>query len=385
MPERETASGPATDACAAVYLDYNATTPVRPAVRAAMLDVLAQTGNPSSVHMFGRQARQQRETARGQVAALVGVSPAQVVFTSGGTEANAQALATPEARWWVSAIEHESVRVAAAGDPDALLPVTPDGVIDLSALEARLEAAPASPCPQVALMLANNETGVIQPVAASAERVRAAGGRIHCDAIQAAGRIAVDFAALKVDSLSLSAHKLGGPQGVGALILRPDAEPPVLLRGGGQERGRRAGTENLAGIVGFGVAAVEALAALSRQHVLAGWRDALEARLQAAAPTACFFGTGAPRLPTTMCLAMPGVAATTQVMALDLAGIAVSAGAACASGSPRPSPVLRAMGVPESRAGEAIRVSFGWASTQADLERFAAAWLALYRRLAAPA
>lgn len=360
-----------------VYLDYNATAPLRPAALEAMRAALAETGNPSSVHRFGRLARRRVEEARASVAALIGARPAQVVFTSGGTEANNLALAQPAARILVSAIEHDSVRAAA---PTAVpIPVDRVGIIDLAALDRLLanESGPAL----VAIMLVNNETGVIQPVADAARIARARGARIHCDAVQAAGRIAVDFAALGVRTMTISAHKIGGPQGVGALIVDDEVALTPMLRGGGQERGSRAGTENVAGIVGFGAAARVALTELTDMPALAGMRDAMEARLDAAATV---LGRGAPRVANTSCIGMPGVAAETQVMAFDLAGVAISAGAACSSGKVRASHVLQAMEAGEL-AGEAIRVSLGCATTQADVDRFTETWIGLWARLGARA
>ncbi len=230
-------------------------------------------------------------------------------------------------------------------------------------------------------MLANNETGVLQPLPQVVDLAHEHGALVHTDAVQAAGKVPLPGPALGADLLSLSAHKLGGPQGVGALVLRPGLELSALLRGGGQERRRRAGTENVAGIAGFGAAAAAAAAAGEAER-LAGLRDALEARVLALAPRAAIFGAAAPRLPNTSCLTMPGVAAETQVMALDLAGVAVSAGAACSSGKVAPSQVLRAMGVDAAAAATAIRVSLGWASEAGDVERFVAAWAELYTRSA---
>jgi cysteine desulfurase len=363
------------------YLDYNATAPVRPAVATAMAEALATVGNPSSVHGFGRAARARLETAREQVATLVGARPAQVVFTSGGTEANNLALTgVGRARVLVSAIEHDSVLKAAAAEA---IPVDCGGIVDLSALE-RLLAARAEPA-LVALMLANNETGVIQPVAEASRIAHASGALLHCDAVQAAGKIAVDFAALGVDSLSLSAHKIGGPAGVGALVVADHLHLVAQQRGGGQERGRRAGTENLAGIVGFGVAAEIAAAELGATARLADLRDDLERRALAAVPGAILFGRDAARLSNTSCLALPGVSSELQVMALDLAGVAVSAGSACSSGKVQPSHVLRAMGADAATAGSAIRVSLGWRSTAEDVDRFLEAWCALAARSRAAA
>jgi cysteine desulfurase len=358
------------------YLDYNATAPVRPAVATAIAEALASVGNPSSVHGFGRAARARLETSREQVAALVGARPQQVVFTSGGTEANNLGLAgSGRERVLVSAIEHDSVLKAAAAET---IPVDRRGIVDLAALQPMLatQAAPAL----VAVMLANNETGVIQPLAEAARIAHASGALLHCDAVQAAGKIAVDFNALGVDLMTLSAHKLGGPAGVGALIIADHVSLSAQQRGGGQERGRRAGTENLPGIVGFGVVAGIAAAELGVMARLADLRDDLERRAMAAVPGALVFGRDAPRLANTSCLALPGVTSEVQVMALDLAGVAVSAGSACSSGKVQPSHVLRAMGADAATAGSAIRVSLGWGSTAGDVDRFLEAWCALAAR-----
>ena len=365
----------------AVYLDYNATAPVRPEVVRGMVDRLAEPGNPSSVHGFGRAARAALDQARVRVAALVGATPERVVFTSGGSEANNLALHGPGAgRRVVSAIEHVSVGDAAAARAGGseVVPVDAEGRVDAAALDALLSAGggPGLLC----VMAANNETGVIQPVAELAARAREAGLRVHCDAVQAAGRAALDMKALGLDSLALSAHKIGGPTGVGALVLGEASEPEPLIVGGGQEHGRRAGTENVAGIVGFGIAAELAQAELERMAEIAALRDSLEHRLRAVCPELAVFGAGAPRLANTSCLAMPGLAAETQIMAFDLEGIALSAGSACSSGKVGPSHVLAAMGVGPELAGEAIRVSLGWASTRADTDRFVEVWRALYAR-----
>jgi cysteine desulfurase len=357
----------------ASYLDHNATTPLRPAVATAMAEALAAVGNPSSVHGFGRAARARMETAREQVAALIGARPAQVVFTSGGTEANNLAMTGPgRQRVLVSAVEHDSVLKAAAPET---IPVDRRGVVDLTALERRL-AARAEPA-LVAVMLANNETGVIQPVADAARIAHEHGALFHCDAVQAAGKIAVDFKALGVDLMTVSAHKLGGPAGVGALVVADHVQLAAQQRGGGQERGRRAGTENLAGIVGFGVAAEIAAGQLGAMATLAELRDDLEQRATAAVPGAILFGREAPRLSNTTCLSLPGLSSEVQVMALDLAGVAVSAGSACSSGKMQPSHVLRAMGADAATAGSAIRISLGWQSTPEDVDHFLEAWCAL--------
>lgn len=360
----------------AIYLDCNATSPVRPEVMAAMNEALAECGNPSSVHGFGRAARARLDRARADVAALVGAAPAQVVFTSGGTEANNLAMACGTACLIVSTIEHDSVLEAAP--QAARVTVTPDGVLDLESLAAQLHSATAPAL--VSIMLANNETGVIQPVRAAAELTHKAGGLLHCDAVQAAGKIAVDIRELGADMMTLSAHKFGGPQGCGALIVADHVPLRVQLRGGRQEHGRRAGTENVAGIVGFGVAAALARKNLPRMIDIARLRDRLERDALESVPTARVHGQAVERLPNTTCLALPGMPAETQVMALDLEGIAVSAGSACSSGKVRPSHVLSAMGLGADAAASAIRVSLGWQNCLEDVEAFLAAWRQLAAR-----
>ena len=363
------------------YLDYNATAPIRPEALAAMTAALAEPGNASSVHGPGRRARRLIEEARAKVAALAGVEPSWVTFTSGGTEANNLALGgLPAARILVSAGEHDSVLQAAA--QAQRIGLTPDGLVDLDALAAALEGAPpqAAGGTLVSVMLANNETGVIQPIAQVAALVRAAGAWLHCDAVQAAGKIPLDMLALDADLMTLSAHKLGGPPGVGALLARPELPLAALQRGGGQERRRRAGTENLAGIAGFGAAAETALEDLAEAQRLGELRDHFEHEIKSLAPGLQVFGGAAPRLPNTSCIAVAGLPAETQIMALDLAGVAVSSGAACSSGKVQPSHVLSAMGVAPELAAGAIRVSLGWASTAEDVARLLAAWGDLYRR-----
>jgi cysteine desulfurase len=366
----------------AAYLDWNATAPVHPEVAAAMAAALTRCGNASSVHRFGREARRALEAARAEVAALVGAAPAAIVFTSGGSEANQLALrGVAGRRVLVSAIEHDSVR-AAASDA-AVFFVTQWGMVDLDALERAL-AAEARPA-LVSLMLANNETGVIQPVAEAARIAHAKGALVHCDAVQAAGKLPVDMTALGVDLLTISAHKLGGPQGVGALAVAGGVDLAAQQTGGGQERGRRAGTANLPGIVGFGAACALARRRPGDDAALAGLRDDAQRRLTAIAPEAPVYGAGAARLANTLCLGMPGVAAATQVMALDLAGVMVSAGSACSSGKVRRSHVLDAMGVPADAAESAIRISLGWSTTEADIDQLVEAWGALYTRTRASA
>ena len=360
-----------------VYLDYNASAPIRPEALAAMTAALAEPGNASSVHGPGRRARRLVEEARAQVATLAGAEAGWVTFTSGGTEANNLALrGLPASRILVSTGEHESVLQAA---PEAQrIPLTADGLVDLDALAAALQAAPAGAL--VSVMLANNETGVIQPLAQVVALAGAAGAWVHCDAVQAAGKIPLDMAALGVDLLTLSAHKLGGPQGVGALLARPGLPLQPLQRGGGQERRLRAGTENLPGIAGFGAAAAAARRDLPAMARLAELRDRFEAEALVLAPDLTVFGRGAPRLPNTSCVALAGLPAETQLMALDLAGVAVSSGAACSSGKVQPSHVLSAMGASPAEAGSAIRVSLGWASKAEDIDCLLAAWGDLYRR-----
>ncbi|WP_086464985.1 cysteine desulfurase family protein [Oceanibaculum nanhaiense] len=362
---------------AITYLDHNATTPVRPEAMQAVLAAMQEGGNPSSVHAAGRTARKRLEQARREVAALIGGDPAGLVFTSGGTEANALALlGSGRPRILYSAIEHDSVRaVHPQAEP---VPVTSDGVLDLGALDALLasDSRPAI----ISLMLANNETGILQPVTEAREIARRHGALIHCDAIQAAGKLPLDVTALGVDLMSLSGHKIGGPPGVGALYIRPGLDLAAIQRGGGQERRLRGGTENLPGIAGFGAAARVA-ADIDRVQALAVWRDALEAGVLAATPQAVIVGQDMPRLPNTSCIALPGMKAENIVMALDLAGVAVSAGSACSSGKVTASHVLAAMGLPPGIAGGAIRVSFGWTSMAADVDAFLAAWSQTARRL----
>lgn len=357
-----------------VYLDYNATAPLRPEALDAMTAALSTVGNASSLHGFGRQARRTVEDARERVAALVGARPAQVVFTAGGTEANNQALrACGRTRVLISAGEHDSVLQAV---PQALrIPLRRDGLVSLAKLASLLAEEPAPAL--VSLQLANNETGVMQPVAEAAALAREFGALVHCDAVQAAGKVPVDFALLGIDLMTLSAHKLGGPQGIGALVVADDVELRPLLRGGGQERGRRAGTENVAAIAGFGAAALAARQGLGRLQV---WRDAFEAELMALGPAVTIFGAAAQRLPNTTCVALPGLAAESQLMALDLAGVAVSSGSACSSGKVAPSHVLAAMGATEAEAQAALRISTGWASGQDDYARFLEAWRPLAQK-----
>lgn len=359
-----------------VYLDYNATAPLRPEAREAMAEALALTGNPSSVHGFGRAARKRLEDAREGLAGLLDCRPADVVFTSGGTEANNLALrGAGRVRILASAGEHDSVLAVEDVEP---LPLDGHGVIELAELERRLAESEESAL--VSLMLANNETGVVQPVAEAAALCHSHGALLHCDAVQAFGKMEVDFAVLGADLLSVSAHKLGGPPGIGALALRPGLGLAGQMKGGGQERWRRAGTENLAGIAGFAAAAEAAVAQLERWREVDAWRLAFEEAIRDLCPEARIYGAEVSRLPNTTCVLMPGVSAETQVMAFDLAGVAVSAGSACSSGKVTPSHVLRAMGAGEEEARAAIRISCGWASRRADLDRALEVWQDTWRR-----
>lgn len=363
------------------YLDHNATTPLRPEARAAMLAALDSAGNASSVHAEGRAARARIETARGQVAALVGVRPASVVFASGGTEAAALALSpeiggagAPFERLIVSAGEHPCVLDGHRFAPERVTraPLLPDGRIDLAALARLVDGQRV----MLALQAANNETGVIQPVAEAAALVHVSGGLVVCDAVQIAGKLPFDLGALGVDVAILSGHKLGGPLGAGALafgrahlhISRP------MLRGGGQERGARAGTENAPAIAGFGAAAEAARAGRAQEAArLAGLRDAIEAAVIRIAPEAVFFGVEAERLPHVSAFAIPGVTAEFLLMALDMAGVAVSSGSACSSGKVKASHVLAAMAVEPELSKCALRVSLGWSSVEDDIDAFAEA------------
>ena len=361
------------------YLDWNATAPLRPEAAAAIAGACALGGNPSSVHRRGRAARRLVEQSREAVAVLVAAPPDGVVFTSGGTEANHLALlGCGRERVLVSAVEHSSVLQAM---PSAeRIPVDGDGIVDPAALAALLAADPRPAI--VSVMLANNETGVIQPVHEIAAIAHAHGALFHCDAVQAAGKMPLDSAALGADLVSLSAHKLGGPPGIGALVVTGGCDIAPSIRGGGQERGRRAGSENLPGIAGFAAAAEAALGGIGDYDRVRRLRDQMETQALAAVPEAVVIGAGVSRLPNTSALALPGVPADTQVIALDLDGVMVSAGAACSSGKVGPSHVLAAMGLPPAIADSAIRISLGWTTREADIAHFLDAWTGLARRLA---
>jgi len=378
---------------ARAYLDFNATAPLRPEARAAIMAAMDLVGNPSSVHAEGRLARGLIEDARQHVAALLGASPRHVIFTSGGTEANISALSPwievaadhrPRDRLLVSAIEHPSVRCGGSFPPERVeeLDVSARGVVDLEVLERRLSVVTAGQRPLVSIMLANNESGIIQPIETAARVVHAMGGLLHVDAVQAAGRIACSIADLDADLLTVSAHKLGGPKGVGALVRREGVIPRPIVRGGGQERGMRAGTENVAAIAGFGAAAAAVRDHLVQEAVcMRAMRDRLEAGLRAISSDTIIFGADAERLPNTVLFAIPGVKAETAVIALDLEGIAVSSGAACSSGKVQPSHVLAAMGVDAALARGAIRVSLGPQTTEIEVDCFLHAWTKLGKGL----
>jgi len=365
-----------------IYLDWNATAPLRREAREAMAAAWDLDGNPSSVHAEGRHARRLVEEARAGLARAVGALPRNVVFTSGGTEANALALTPglrrdsglPVERLLVSAIEHASVLAGGRFPAQAIgtIGVTGSGVLDLDRLRALLQSG--SPA-LVSVMLANNETGAVQPVAEAAEIVHAAGGLLHVDAIQAFGKISFDINSLNADLITVSGHKIGGPKGVGAVVLAEAVrrlEP--LLRGGGQELGRRAGTENVAGIAGFGAAVRAAMDSLRNDAIrLENLRNRLETGLRQT-PGAIVFADDVPRLPNTTLFTVPGLKAETAVIGFDLEGIAVSSGSACSSGKVQPSHVLEAMGFGPNMAQGAVRLSLGWSTSQAEIDRCLEAW-----------
>jgi cysteine desulfurase len=365
-----------------VYLDWNATTPLRREAREAMAAAWDLNGNPSSIHAEGRASRRLVEDARAVIAEAVGADARNVVFTSGGTEANSLAL-TPGLkrnsglsinRLVVSAIEHASVLTGGRFAPEAIeiLGVGKSGVVDLDRLRETLAGGPPA---LVSVMAANNETGAVQPVADVADIVHGAGGLLHVDAVQAVGKIPFDIKDIKADLISISAHKIGGPKGVGALVLADGLNgPEAAIRGGGQEKGRRAGTENVPGIAGFGAAVKAAMASL---HGDMGKVENLRKRLETGlrqTPGAFVFSENAPRLPNTTLFTVPGLKAETAVIGFDLEGIAVSSGSACSSGKVQPSHVLQAMGFPPEPAKGAVRLSLGWSTTEADIDCCLEAW-----------
>lgn len=353
-----------------IYLDYNATAPMRGCAFQAMMDVACAPHNASSVHAPGRAARRIIEEARVKVAALIGAQPSQIIFNSGATEGNNTVLKFfAGERVLVSAIEHPSVYEPLPTSEK--ISMTADGIVDLAALEKMLREERAA---LVSVMYANNETGAIQPVKEIAEIAHKHGAFYHCDAVQAAGKIAIDMAADGIDFLSFSAHKIGGPQGVGALALGLCGVTPVLLEGGGQEKKARAGTENVAGIAGFGAAAAEALQQLENFQKLCSLRETLEKSLQKISPEIVIHAKGAPRLANTSFFSLPGAPSETLLMNFDLEGIAVSNGSACSSGTVRPSRVLRAMGCDDALTTSALRVSIGWDTSESDIRRFTEGW-----------
>lgn len=364
-----------------IYLDHNATTPVKPAAREAMMAALDLPGNASAIHKAGRTARRMLEDARASVMRALNLGARDiVVFTSGATEANNLVLrGSGLERLIVSASEHPSVLETArvCGLALDVLPVLSSGVIDLAALEKLLQGNTQQTL--ISIMLVNNETGVIQPLDQVVALARKHGALVHTDAVQAVGRMAVDVQKLGVDFVSLSGHKIGAPQGAGALIIANCAVIHPQITGGNQEKNLRAGTENLPAIMGL-AAALDALD-IESASTLAAWRDRIESELSAAAPSLQVFGQSAPRVANTTMFALPGVSSETQLIALDLAGICVSNGSACSSGTVKASHVLRAMGADDAAAGSSLRVSLGWNTTQDDVARFIAAWLKMYERV----
>jgi cysteine desulfurase len=344
-----------------IYLDHNATTPIKPQVMAAVMAAMEHVGNASSVHTAGRQARAAVETARAQVASLCQTSPKNVIFTSGATESHNTIIKHyAHHTVLISSIEHPSVYESA---PHAdKIPTHSSGLINLEAYAQSLTKKPAL----VSCMLVNNETGVIQPIKQMAAMAYEAGAKFHCDAVQAAGRIPLDINELGVDYLTLSAHKMGGPQGVGAIITRTGTPPFKLIHGGGQERSVRAGTENTAGIIGFGIAANLAASDMQNYQRLKVLRDLIETNIEGIT----VFGADCPRVANTICFALNGVPADTQLMALDLAGICVSSGSACSSGTVKTSHVLSAMGIDAAIAQCALRISLGWNTTETEVQTF---------------
>ena len=361
------------------YLDHNATTPLKPAVREVMLQKLSNPGNASAIHKAGRTARRDIEEARQKIARLVNTGPqAVIVFTSGATEANNLVLKGSGCeRLLVSAIEHPSV-LQACSDKE-IIPVLSSGVIDLGALDKMLEGNHRTTL--ISVMLVNNETGIIQPLDKVMEIAKRRGALVHTDAVQAAGRLKLDVQELGVDFITLSAHKIGGPQGAGCLIMSNCVSVVPQINGGNQEKNMRAGTENVAGIVGFGVAAELAVQDMAEFQRLSILRDKMEAVLQKIAPAIRIFGANIPRVANTTMFSLPGASSETQLIALDLAGICVSNGSACASGTVKASHVLKAMGVSDAEAGSSLRISLGWNSTEKDVDYFIQKWAEMYERV----
>lgn len=360
-----------------IYLDYNATSPLLPQVRGVIEEVSALPLNPSSVHYYGRMAKKLLEDSRKTLADFLSVWPDEICFMASATEANNTALrAFSGLTLAVAASEHSSVLNAAKERADSLiLPVDENGLLKLEALEAALQQYGSNLL--VSVMLANNETGVIQPIAEIARRVKAAGALIHCDAVQAFGKMPLDFNLLGVDMLTLAAHKVGGPVGVGVLVIRNGLAIRPLMMGGGQEKRRRAGTENIPAIVGM----AKLVSSLTAQSHLREWKNNIEKQIINVSCETKIFSAGVERIPNTICLTMPHISSETQLMNFDLAGICVSAGSACSSGRIESSHVLKAMGVSEAEASTAIRISMGWGTTETEIQRFISEWKNLYARL----
>ncbi len=381
------------------YLDYNATSILHPSAKNAMLETMDFAGNASSIHAEGRKARAIIEKSRKQVAQLVNSEAKNVIFTSGGTEANMMVMtpdlvsankpgsATEKIKCFISSIEHPCVLSGGRFQKHNMryLEVSGEGVIKITKLKEVIEEfqanTPVTPF-LISVMLANNETGARQPISEISEIVHDAGGLLHVDAVQAAGKISIDSKELGVDFLTLSSHKIGGPQGVGALILGSDKLilGQKLMKGGGQELNRRAGTENIIGIAGFGAAAEQAFSDLAVMSDIERLRDDLEKQLLAISPEAFIFSLNVPRLPNTSCLSVAGMTAEMLLIAFDLKGIAVSSGSACSSGKVEQSHVLKAMGIEKDLSKGAIRISLGWKSSQVDIERFINVWSEIYKK-----
>lgn len=360
-----------------IYLDYNATAPIRPEVRDLVIEVMGCIGNASSVHGYGRAARKYVEDARQQVADMVEVEATQVIFTSGATEATNAALHPyKDKRVLISAIEHPAVFDSA---PHAeKIPVDTKGLVDMDAYKQLLHNGEAPAL--VSVMIVNSETGVIQPIKEMAAMAKQVGAKFHTEIVQAAGRIPINMNDLGVHYMSLSAHKFAGPQGVGALIVAKGTEPPKFMRGGGQEKNCRGGTHNTPGIAGMGLAAKMATDNIATYQQTTKMRDDLESKMIAIAPRAVIYSKDAPRVGNTINIGLPDVPAQTQLMALDLDGIAVSSGSACSSGSFKPSHVLMAMGITDKAATESLRISMGWATKQSDLDQFFESWSKIVER-----
>ncbi|WP_310620182.1 cysteine desulfurase family protein [Flexibacterium corallicola] len=374
------------------YLDYNAGAPIRPEALEVVVESLSEVGNASSIHQYGRKARRTVEEARIAVAELVSANPQNVIFTSGGTEANVMALSPTwyregnpfeVSRLFVSSVEHPSVLSGGRFpvEKTSQLPVSKDGVVDLDELRGILQEVPDGETALVSVMAANSETGVLQPLQQISVIVEDAGHLLHVDGVQVAGKSFVDLGLVGCNSFSISSHKIGGPQGVGALVLSSGSlRPAPLLNGGGQESWRRAGTENKSGIAGFAAAANAALRELDSQEVI-GFQTQLERGLKRISPDAVVFGEQSSRLANTTCFACPKIVAETALIAFDLAGVAVSSGSACSSGKVGVSHVLEAMGVGGDLARGAIRVSYGWNSSCEDIDRFLEVWARIYERM----